>query len=284
VEPRAVGGSGARGGRGLRRRCATAALLAALVPALGAACPPPPADGTGRVDPATLPTDPLELLRLAEQWSRAGTTREKKLDALVALERAETAGGDAYVTWVLRARTCLWLAEENDTDPSWGEWVDMGVQAAEAAVAVNPGRVEGHYYVAALVGRQAERATVGALDMVPRIQEEAQRAIDIDRTYDNCGPLLAMGMLLVAAPPWPQSIGDPETGIEFLREAAACSDYPVNRIVLAEALLDQGNFEEARELLRWVLARPPEGLWGVVGNRWRPVARELLERAEHPGQ
>jgi hypothetical protein len=151
-------------------------------------------------------------------------------------------------------------------------------------VKLNPNRVEGHYYLAALLGRQAERATVGALDAIPRILAEAERSAELDRTYDNCGPLVALGMLYVAAPPWPQSIGDPEQGIDYLREAVACSDYPVNRIVLAESLLDQGELDEPRTLLRWVLDQPPAGDWAVAGNRWRPIARDLLERAENPGQ
>lgn len=256
--------------------------LAALLCATSAACPPPP-DGTNGLG-ATLPDDPLACLRLADEWSATGTSKERKLDALAALDHAQPLGSDPYVTEVLRARTLFRLAEENETAGDWSEWLDDGLAAAQRAVELNPGRVEGHYYVAALLGRQAEQATVGALDMIPRILAAAERAVELDRAYDNCGPLLALGMLYVAAPPWPQSIGDPETGIEYLREAMECSDYPVNRIILAEALLDQGEFEEPRELLRWVLSRPPEGDWGVAGNKWRPIARELLDRAEHPGR
>lgn len=255
---------------------------AATLYVLFAACPPPPDGGNGATGPAPLPDDPLACLRLADEWSRLGTSREKKLDALAALDHAQGLGSDPYVTEVLRARTLFRLAEENDTDARRGEWLDTALAAARRAAEIRPDRVEGHYYVAAVLGRVAERATVGALEMIPQIQAAAERSVEIDRTYDNCGPLVALGMLYIAAPPWPQSIGDPETGIEYLREAVACSDYPVNRIMLAEALLDQGEFEEARDLLRWVLSRPPEGDWGVAGNKWRPIARELLERAENP--
>jgi hypothetical protein len=250
---------------------------------LGSTCLPN-LDPIGRVDPTTLPEDALACLRLADDWSQPGTSRDKKLDALVALTRAEELGGDPYVTQVIRARTYFRLAEENEGDNAWGNWVDAGIAAAEAAVKLDPDRVEGHYYLAALLGRQAERATVGALDAIPRIMAEAIRSEELDRTYDHCGPLVALGMLYVAAPPWPQSIGDPELGIDYLREAVACSDYPVNRIVLAESLLDQGEYEEPRTLLHWVLDQPPAGDWAVAGNRWRPIARDLLERAQNPGQ
>lgn len=262
------------------------ASFAIAVPALllAAACPPPPNGTNGGIDSLALPDDPLAALRLADDWSQPGSSKEKKLDALLALEHARSLGADAYVTEVLRARTLFRLVEEHETDARRSDWLDDGVAAAHRAVALNADRVEGHYYLATLVGRQAERATVGALDMIPAILAAAERSVELDRSYDHCGPLLALGMLYVAAPPWPQSIGDPETGIDYLREAVECSDYPVNRIILAEALLDQGEFEEARELLRWVLSRPPEGDWGVAGNRWRPVARELLDQAENPGR
>jgi hypothetical protein len=266
-------------------RCGAAAVLLPFLSAfcLGATCLPN-LDPIGRVDPTTLPEDALACLRLADDWSQPGTNRDKKLDALVALTRAEELGSDPYVTQVIRARAYFRLAEENEGDNARSNWVDAGVAAAEAAVAVNPDRVEGHYYLAALLGRRAEQATVGALDAIPHILAEAERSAELDRTYDHCGPLVALGMLYVAAPPWPQSIGDPELGIDYLREAVACSDYPVNHIVLAESLLDQGELEEPRTLLRWVLDQPPMGDWGVAGNRWRPIARDLLERAQNPGQ
>ncbi|MBN1770412.1 MAG: hypothetical protein JXB32_04055 [Deltaproteobacteria bacterium] len=248
---------------------------------LSAACPPPP---DGDAGPPALPDDPLACLRLADDWSRVGSSKPQKLDALVALDRAESLGSDPYVTEVLRARTLFRLAEDNETDSSRGDWLDAALAAARRAVELRPDRVEGHYYVAAVLGRVAERATVGAFDMIPQILAAAERAVELDRTYDNCGPLLALGMLYIAAPPWPQSVGDAEAGIEYLREAVECSDYPINHIMLAEALLDQGEFEEARTLLRWVLSRPPEGDWGVAGNKWRPIARELLDRADNPGR
>jgi hypothetical protein len=265
-------------------RVATVLITLFGLSSLGAACPPPLFEPDARLDPTTLPEDPLAILQLADEWSQPGTSKERKLDALIALDRAADLSSDPYITQVIRARTYFRLVEESEGDAAWGDWVEQGVEAAEAAVAANPDRVEGHYFLATLLGRQAERATVGALDMIPRILEEAERCEQLDRTYDHCGPLVALGMLYIAAPPWPQSIGDAETGIDYLRESAACSDYPVNRVMLAEALLDQGEFEEPRELLRWVLARPPEGDWGVAGNRWRPIARELLQRAEHPGE
>jgi len=282
VRSRAAGPASAFPRDGTARPRVAASATTVVLLAFVAACPPPP-DGVDD-GPHSLPQDPLACLRLADEWSRIGTSREKKLEALAALDHAQSLGSDPYVTEVLRARTLFRLAEENDTDARRGEWLDTALAAARRAAEIRPDRVEGHYYVAAVLGRVAERTTVGALDMIPRILAAAERAVELDRTYDNCGPLVALGMLYIAAPPWPQSIGDPETGIEYLRQAIECSDFPVNRIMLAEALLDQGEFEEARELLRWVLSRPPEGDWGVAGNKWRPIARELLERAEHPGQ
>jgi tetratricopeptide (TPR) repeat protein len=266
-------------------RGAPAPLIPILAGALlGAAACPIPNLTLGEIDAhSDLPDDPLELLTLAERLSRVERGADDFRRALAALDKAEALDADRYVTAVLRARTWFRIVERTSESQAWSEAVRQGIAAAETAVSVNPDRVEGHYYLASLLGRHAERATVGALDAIPRIEAEAQRAVDLDRTYDHCGPLLALGMLYVAAPPWPQSIGDAELGIEYLEEAVACSDFPVNRIFLAEALLDQGDFERARELLQWVLDRPPTGEWGVLGNVWRPQARDLLRRAENPG-
>jgi tetratricopeptide (TPR) repeat protein len=249
---------------------------------LAGSCPPT-FDPIGRVNPLTLPEDGLECLRLADAWSQPGTPKEKKLDALVALDRAQDLHADAYVGHVIRARVYFRLVEEFEGDAEADRWLELGIAAARAAVAANGDRVEGHYYLATLVGRQAERATVGALDMIPQIQAELERCVELDKTYDHCGPLVGLGTLYMAAPPWPQSIGDPETGIDYLRQSVSCSDYPVNAIMLAQSLLDQGEYDEARDLLREAMAAPARGDWAVAGNRWRPIARDLLDQAEHPG-
>ncbi|MBI5486730.1 MAG: hypothetical protein HY905_05320 [Deltaproteobacteria bacterium] len=267
----------------MHARAASVPLVLASFLCLGGACPPT-FDPIGRIDPTTLPEDGLECLRLADDWSQPGTPREKKLDALVALNRAADLGADPYVGAVIRARVYFRLYEENEMDEMADRWLASGVEAAHAAVAERPDRVEGHYYLAALLGRQAERTAVGALDMIPEILVEAEQAMELDRTFDRCGPVLAVGMLYIAAPPWPQSVGDPELGIEYLREAVECSDYPTSLIMLADALLDQGEVEEARDLVREALSRPAVGDWAIEGNRWRPIAREILERAEHPGE
>ena len=267
----------------MRVRAASVLLALASCFCLGGSCPTNFAP-IGRVDPTTLPEDGLECLRLADAWSQPGTSRDRKLDALVALDRALDLGADRYVAFVVRARVYFRLFEENEAEPAAGGWIDAGVAAARQAIAEREDRVEGHYYLAALMGRLAERSPVGALDMIPEIMAEAERSMELDRTYDRCGPILAVGMLYIAAPPWPQSIGDPETGIEYLREARECNDYPTTLIMLAEALLEQGEYVEARELVREALGRPPVGDWAIEGNHWRPIAREILERAEHPGQ
>ncbi len=259
-----------------------ATILVAVVLPTGACPPPPVGPGNDVVDPAPLPSDPHELLRLAERWSRDGTPLGDKRNALAALDRAESLGADRFATDVLRARTVFRMVEENEGAAERAAWLQRGLDAAQAAIAARPDRAEGHYYLGVLLGLRAERATIGALDDVPRIHAAARAAVAADRTVDDCGPLRLMGMLLVAAPPWPQSIGDTEAGVEYLEMAAECSEFPLNRLLLAEALIEQGEFERARDLLRWVLDRPAAGRWGAVGNRYRPIARDLLERSRNP--
>jgi len=65
------------------------------------------------------------------------------------------------------------------------------------------------------------------------------------------GPQRVLGMLYLRAPAWPQGIGDPETALELLAEAARkYPQHPLNRQFYAEALLTLQQPEQAAVELR----------------------------------
>ena len=84
-----------------------------------------------------------------------------------------------------------------------------------------------------------------------------------------------MGSVLINAPAWPLGIGDPEEGIELLKRAVDISDYPVNSIILAKALLSEDMVTEACSHLDKALLKRKVGRWGKTWARHRPEAWAL---------
>jgi hypothetical protein len=143
--------------------------------------------------------------------------------------------------------------------------------------------VEGHYYEAVFIGLRARQKSVPkALLLLPGMAERGRRAMEIDETYDDAGPLRLMGTLLVTAPPWPASVGDTDEGLELLWRAVEVSDYPRNRLLLVEALIEDDELEAGCRELEPLLNGEINGRWAAAAERWSAEAEELAKGGECP--
>jgi hypothetical protein len=191
------------------------------------------------------------------------------------VERAETIDGATPELWIHQLRILFLLAEPQSSDMKIMPWLNRGDQLAKQLVTQEPERVEGHYYRAVFLGFRAQLQEVGGMDLLPHIVEAGQKAVELDPAYDDAGPLMLMGMVLVRAPAWPHGIGDQEEGLTMLHRGVKLSAYPLNRLVLAKALFaSQQTAAGCRELAK-VLAAPRRGRWAKTGLRHRREARLL---------
>jgi tetratricopeptide (TPR) repeat protein len=252
---------------------AAAAALAACPHGISQNLAADPTEMTGAVD---LPATAEACLALAERKGAEGASHEDMVLALRALERAEELAGGTVDLWAKQARLLFLIAEpiakkKARVTPYLVRGEKLAARIKEAA----PHRVEGHYYEAAFLGFQADVYRMQALDLLPRIVEDGERAIQIDERFDDGGALVLMGMVLIKAPPWPLGVGDSEEGLALLRRSVEVSAYPLNRIILAKALLDQDELTEACEHLDKALLAPKVGRWATTWARHRPDAWTL---------
>ena len=217
-----------------------------------------------------------ECFALADRLGVEGGPQGDLEEALSALERAEKLGADGVDLWVKQLKIIYYIAAPIQKMRSRvSPWIAKGQTLSKRVEEAAPDRVEGHYYMAVFLGFEAQNNRLRALDLLPRIVDEGQRAIDIDETYDDAGGLMLMGSVLIAAPAWPQGVGDPEQGVELLKRGVKVSDYPVNRIILAKGLLEVDQVGEACEQLDKALLTPKAGRWARTWNMYRPEAYAL---------
>jgi hypothetical protein len=94
-----------------------------------------------------------------------------------------------------------------------------------------------HYYLAANLELVIRDHVTLAMENLPRLQGEMQRAVDLSPEIDDGGPLRLLGILYLKAPPWPTGFGDGEKPLELLREAVEKHpDHPLNHLFYAEVL------------------------------------------------
>lgn len=129
---------------------------------------------------------------------------------------------------------------------------------AEAAIKLDPERVEGHCYYALTTGDYG-----GTLGLVGAAREgigstferEIKRAYDINRDFDNGSPMLALGRYYFELP-WPlRDLNKSRRYLEELKQRHP--DALLGRLYLAETDHALGDDAAARQELHYVLSHDP---------------------------
>jgi tetratricopeptide (TPR) repeat protein len=257
-------------------------LLLALL--LLGGCPVPPIKSEKTIQANQLPDSVPELIKFADDiYAKANATTDRispeMENALEALDKAHTIDPNSYDAAWKAARTCGWLADDlYDDKVKRAHFSGRGIEYAKAAIALDPKRVEGHYYSGINLGLQATTKLVGAKFMVPTVRDAAKKAMQLDPAYDHGGPPRLLGALYAEAPPWPASIGDPDKGVDLLTQALSHgNDYPLNNLLLGNALVKAEKPDQARGQYKVVLdatVRPDDAHF--LG-RWKQKAQKALE-------
>ena len=258
-------------------------VFVALGCRLWSTAPPP----TIAADYDVLPNSLDALLAIASARDAEDAPREDLLVAVEAYTKAlhlvaavsSRQVSLSELSWRL-ARACFLLAEVERNTTGKLATLAKGGDAATRSIRERPDHVEGYYWLAVLVGRQAESSGLGfsAMKLAKEVEKLGLTAARLDPAYENGGPLRLLAMLYAKAPPWPTSIGDIDKALEYADRAVTLIDYPLNRLFRAEVLIEAEDFGEARTEIKAVLTAPKVGKWAREGERWRVHARQLLGR------
>lgn len=265
----------------------------ALVALLLAGCPVPQIKSTATVTDTQLPNKVPDLIKyadgiLAKANATVGGGTTPMENALLALDKAHTLDPKSYEAAWKAARACGWLADElydpdhpGDNKTKRAHFSGRGAEYAKAAIELNPKGVEGHYYSGINLGLSATTKTVGAKFTVPSVRDAEKKAMALDASYDHGGPPRVLGSLYAEAPSWPASIGDPDKGVELLQQAQKLApDYPLNNVLLGNALVKAEKYDEAKVQYKYVLDAKPRPDDAHFLPKWQHMAQKGLDNAE----
>lgn len=186
-------------------------------------------------------------------------------------------GGGGYEACWKGARAALfygYFVVPESRRPARLAVLKRGAGWAERAASLEPGRAEGHFYRAALLGCWAEVAGwASALTVAGEIGRSADKALAIDRGVACAGPLRLLGRYRLKLPA--AFGGSAERSKTLLEEAVRrCPTHPQAHLFLAETLGALGRTDEARAECQWVLDHAGPG---YEHRRFRRDAAALLE-------
>ena len=170
----------------------------------------------------------------AEALYAQRTDLMKVRQALIALRQAQAANPANFDLAWRSAKYDYYLgAHSTDNDEKDKAYHD-GIEAGKLAVQLNDGRPEGHFWLGANYGGNAEMSTLAGLTDIEDIRREMEAVIKTDPTFEAGSAYLALGQVYMKAP----KIfgGDLEKAIGYLEQGVKIG--PTNgllRVRLAQA-------------------------------------------------
>jgi len=189
-------------------------------------------------------------------------------------------------------RACFDCADSNTNKSERAKFSTEAVQAGRELVRKAPTSAPTHYYLGLNAGQLASTRGLSALSLVDQMEEELQKARDLDPNFDYAGPDRGLGLLYLDAPGWPLSLGSKTKARQHLHRAVELSpDYPENRLNLIEADLRWHDFKDADKQMQATEAIMPKARTNLVGAAWaaswadwdRRWKAAKLQTAKQPG-
>jgi hypothetical protein len=176
--------------------------------------------------------------------------------------------------WKL-ARACYWLGN-HAPERERRAFLEQGIAAGRKAVALQPGRPEGHFWIAANMGTLAESFGLRAgLRYRGEIKRELETVLRLDPGFQAGSADRALGR-------WYDKVpglfgGSSKRAEQHLRASLTYDpDSTVTHFFLAELYLDEGRKADARAALQKVLDAPAKPDWAPEDAGYKARARELL--------
>lgn len=181
---------------------------------------------------------------------------------------------DFEAAWKL-ARACYWIGGHVSRAGQRREY-ERGVEAGRRAAALEPGRPEGYFWMAANMGALAESFGLRqGLKYRGAIKDALETVLRIDPAFQDGSADRALGRWYFKVPRL--FGGSREKSVEHLRRSLAYNPQSTaSHYFLAETLVEMNRHTEARAALQQVLESPVDPEWAPEDEEFKAKARALL--------
>jgi tetratricopeptide (TPR) repeat protein len=203
--------------------------------------------------------DPVQALKDASDFYKDRGDVDNARKAVSTLASARNMDNRDYqVEWTFAHYSYFLGSRDEIEDKEREKVMKAGLTAASIARRMEPGKTEGHFWYAAILGEQSKRSpvTVGIVS-VEKIRSAMNKVIEIDPKYQAASAYDALGQLEMATRGL--AGGSIEKAIEYYQKAVDLKvDNSYLQLHLAEAYLALGKKPEAKRLLQGILAHDPD--------------------------
>jgi len=197
--------------------------------------------------------------------------------ALGIIARALETHTDEYQLLWRAARVYYHVGDDAEASQK-RDYFERGITAGQRAVALQPGGVEGHFWLAANYGGLSEvRGMIQALQMIKQIRAEMETALRLQASYEDGGAYLALGELDRQLPRLLG--GSVKRAIAYLEQGLRVAPQNMAmRLALAKAYLDAGRRADGQQQILEILSMPVLPARTRANNATQEKARQLLSK------
>ena len=199
--------------------------------------------------------------------------------AVAALRQARVADyGNYEAAWKL-ARAAFYVGDHSDDHSEIDDMFREGVEAGKAAVALQPNKPDGHFWLGANYGGAASHSTLASLSSFQDIKGEMETVLKIDESYQGYSTYLGLGQLYLRAPR--AFGGDQAKAIEYLEKGVKLSpNNTLMKLHLAEAYHAANRNAEAKKQIEAIMSATPDPKYAAEHKDAMAKAQKLLQKLE----
>lgn len=174
------------------------------------------------------------------------------------------------------AQARYWLGTNGLPEPERKGALEAGIGAARTAIALDPKKPEGHFWLAANMGALAESFGLRqGIKYRGQIRDAMEMVLKIDPAFQDGSADRAIGRWYYKVPGL--FGGSNRKSEEHLRKSLTYNPNSIiSHIFLAETLADMGRQAEARKEAQAAIDAPLDPYWAPEDRRFKETAKRLL--------
>lgn len=197
-----------------------------------------------------------EAIAEADQYYAQRADLVKVRQALVSLRQAQADDPANYELAWRMAKFDYYLGahtpESNEQEKAYRE----GIEAGKLAVRLQDGKPEGHFWLGANYGGNAQISTLAGLGELDDIKQEMETVLKIDEGFQSGSAYMVLGQVYLESPRFLG--GDTSKAISYLEKGIKVGpDNAVLRVRLAQAYAEAHRNEDARKQIEVLMAMKP---------------------------
>jgi len=198
-------------------------------------------------------------------------------EALAKYREAFTQAEDRYDVYWRIARILYYIGAHTESKKEKKTIFSQGIYNAKKAVALEPEKPDGHYWLGVNYGVFGEaKGVLKSLSLVKPIKAEMNKVIEIDREYEDGGADRVLGRVYFKVPGI--AGGSKEKSLEHLLKSKELGpNDPLTRVYLAETYLALKEVDKAKAELEYVLNIESDDRWVSGVEDCKEDARTLLK-------